>query len=317
MGIVFFSTKSIGDIFFAVPFINFICSNNKNVQFYIYTNLASYLYKDIQNLTLLDKDDNPHHHPIRFEMSNFFQLFENHNIAYHYSNIYINTWVAALNKVIEPINCECSSLNIYNAFQKIISSVNETLETKITFPEMKAEEMIYKMPPLDIEQFLAFKLSRNRKTIYYHNRSGVSANTKPFKNDDDHIYVLQMLLQKYPNIDFIVPNAKAAPKHENIFITSTFGVVEDHTCQNVLKDIDIAGNCDFAIVFDIGSCLLYCNDRFSSYKATFIHASHNDRYPMLMKKNLEDCLSISTNKIEYLHAKTPDELLIGIQSRVK
>ena len=182
---------------------------------------------------------------------------------------------------------------------------------------MKPEEMIYKMPSLKIDTFLTFIKSRNRQTVYYHNRIGSSADTKPFKKENDHMYILEYLATKFPDKDFIVCNANAAPLRENIFVTNIFGVIEDHTCQNVLKDIDIAGNCDFAVVFDIGSCLLYCNNRFPSYKARFLHVSHNDRYPMLMKKNLEECLSILPKNIEYLHAKTPDELTLVVQSRIK
>ncbi len=317
MVIIFYNTKSIGDIFFAVPFIKFICEQNKNYEFQIHTDHASYLYKNVENLYLIDRDDNPHHHPMRYTISKFFSQYE-YNAAMFDSqgNLFLNTWVGAMNLLLQPLNCECNLLNIYEGFIKIIDLANEKLEKKILFPKMNVNEMIFKMPPLKIDAFLSFKLNRNRQTIYYHNRMGQSAGTKPFTQEKDHIYILERLSKIFPEKDFIIPNTKIAPSLQNIFPTNIFGVIEDHKCENVIHDIDIAGNCDFAVVFDIGSSLLYCNDRFPSYTAKFLHASHCDRYPMLMKKNLEDCLSTSTNNIKYLHAKTPDELIRAIQSQV-
>jgi hypothetical protein len=316
MVVVFFNTKSIGDVFFATPFIKFICENNKNYQFQIHTDIASFLYKNIENLSMVD--DNPPDHPIHNTISKFFQYHENNPIIFdNDGNLFINTWVAPMNGLIKPNNCECAILQMYTAYKVMIANINEKLERKILFPEMKPTEMIYKMPPLEIDQFLAFKLSRNRQTVYYHNRIGSSASTKPFTKESDHIYILNKLASMFPEKDFIVPNAKAIPLRENVFTTKIFGIEEDHTCQNVLKDIDIAGHSDYAVTFDIGSCLIYCNNRYGDYKAKFLHLSHTDRYAVLLKKNIQDCLSISQIGIEYLHAKTPDEVIFVLQSRFK
>lgn len=317
MVFVFFNTKSIGDVFFATPFIKFICKNNKDYQFHIHTNIASNLYKNIENLCLIDKDDNPPDHPNHKAINNFFVYHENKEFFIDGNNIFINTWVTPMNTLIKPNNCECSILHMYGAYKLLISAINDKTERKIMFPEMKPKEMIYNMPPLDIDAFLAFKISRKRETVYYHNRIGSSASTKPFSKESDHIYILNKLASIFPEKDFIVPNDKAAPVRKNIFLTKEFGVKEDHTCENVLKDIDIAGYSNYAVIFDIGSCLLYCNDRFPSYQAKFLHLSHNNRYVELLRKNLEDCLSIRPTGIEYLHTVTPDSVIDTLKTRLK
>lgn len=317
MKVGFYNTFSIGDFFFSQPFIKHICENNQTREFIIHTSMGSSIFNTIPNLSQIDREDNPHHHPIRYALDSFFTQHKNELILINQDIIFINTWVGILNKITEPENCECRPVLIYSAFCKLIERINKEFHAEISFPPMERRQMIYRMPQTNITAFLQFKQNAQKETLFYCNRMGHSANTKPFQSEQDHLFILDRLAKLYPEKYIIVPNNKLFINHPNIVSTSMFGVTEDHTCKNVFEDIEIAGNCTYAIVFDIGSCLTYCNSNFPSYTARFLHFSHNDRYTNLLKTNLEECLGANTSSIEYVHSKTPSELLDQIQKRIK
>lgn len=317
MNIVFYNTFAVGDSYFNKPFLKHLCYNNLSRNFKIHTNIASFFFKDIPNLTQLDEEDHPHHHPQRYLLSKY---FEQHSKSLMFQpddkTLCVNTWVAVLNPLIEPLNCECHPANLYLAFQRLVEEINMRIPDKLEFPPLQKQNFLYKMPSFPLEKFFAFKCSVGKEILFYFNRMGMSASSKPFTTEEDHKMILEALAQLYPEKIIVVPNMYIMIDKPNIIPTSYFGSCEDHTCENVLFDMEIAGHSTYAILFDIGSAYTYCNDGFAKYTAKFYHMSKEPRFCELSKQAIEQCLDLDTSQVEYVPCSTPEEVVSELQKRI-
>ena len=317
MSIVFYNTFAIGDSYFNKPFLKHLCDNNPSRKFKIHTNIASFFFKDIPNLTQLDEEDHPHHHPQRYLL---FKYFEQHSKTLMFQadeqTLCVNTWVTVLNPLIEPLNCECHPANLYLAFQRLVEEINMRIPDKLEFPPLDKREFVYKMPSFPLERFLEFKRDVGKEVLFYFNRMGMSASSKPFTTEEDHRKILEALANLYPEKIIVVPNMYIMMDRPNVIPTRLFGSIEDHTCENVLFDMEIAGHSTYAILFDIGSCFTYCNSRFASYPAKFLHMSKEPRFCTLIKDNLQECLDLDTSQVDYVPCSTPEEVISEIQKRI-
>lgn len=317
MNIVFYNTFGIGDLFFNKPFLKHLCESNPTIQFQINTNYASFFFKDIPNLKQVDQEDLPIHHPKRYKI---YQYFNNHAyddiVQPNPDTLLVNTWVTVLNPLIEPLNCECNPVNLYLAFQKLVEKINTYLVSPLVFPPLEKKDFLYKMPSFPLENFYKYKQQEGKEMIYYFNRMGQSASSKPFSREEDHKAILNDLSTLYPNKIILVPNIQNIIDRPNIIPTRYFGSSEDNTCENVLFDMELALHCNYAIVFDIGSCLTYCNDRFGTYPAKIYHMSKGPCYSILLKEGIQECLEVDTSKVEYVSCSTPDEVVSEIQKRI-
>ncbi len=317
MNIIFYNTFAVGDLYFNKPFLKHLCENNPSVQFQIHTNYGSFFYKDIPNLHLVDKEDYPLHHPHRYRLFKFFEAYSKELIVkYDPQTLFVNTWVGVLNRLIEPLSAECHPINLYSAFQRLVEEVNKLLPEKLLFPPMEKEDFIYKMPSLNIESFLEFQRQAKKETIFYFNRMGMSASSKPFDKEDDHRMILEALSISYPDKYIIVPNAAIQPNRPNIVPTRVFGSIENQTCENVLMDMEIAGHCTYAVLFDVGAAYTYCNTTFDNYTAKFYHLSKDPQFCFLAKQGLESCLNKDTSRVVYVPCSTPEEVISVIQQRI-
>lgn len=319
INITFFNLASIGDIYFSVPFIRFVCEKNPQMTFYIHTNLGSYLYHDIPNLKQLDPQDLPFDHPERRKLYYFFHQYDRKLVTeYDDKTFFVNTWIGPFNEMTDPpLNCCCHPEDIYEAFQQVMGMLISRLPIDIHYPAMTKRDLIYRMPNINIDSFLEFKQKSGKDIVFYFNRMGASADSKPFSSEKDHIDVLTKLSSIFPEKLFLVPNEKLKPDCANVIATSHFGIHEDHTCKNVLEDIEIGGNCNYAFIFDMGSAFTFCNDKFASYTAKFYHLSKRDDYPKKLKKTIENCLEIPTSNIEYVYCTKPDEIVEIIKEKIK
>jgi hypothetical protein len=314
MALVFYNTFGIGDAFFLKPLLQGLCKANPGLPISLYTRYGSVFFKDIPGLTHLDTKDAPPEDSNRLALYNLFYHYrEEPLVKYDTTHMFVNTWVAVWNKYISPENCECYPERLYQAFQKCLQDVNQHLENKLTIPVLEKRELIYTMPELDIRTFLEFKKTAGKKLIYYFNRTGCSADTKPFVTELDQVYILHKLSELVPDALILVPNLRLCVNRENIIPTSLFGIQQTYSSENVLYETELAGYCDYAIQFDVGASLTYCNSHFPLYTATFLHCSKNNRYCELLRETMEHCLDISCPNLLYVPCSTPDEFLKAIQ----
>ena len=316
MEIIFFNTFGIGDLFFNKPFLEHICRSNPERKFKINANYGSFFFKDISNLQQLDEEDLPLHHPKRYALFKFFESLSKQLFVEEDNMIFVNTWVDALNKLIPHYSCECNPVYLNRAFHTLVELLNTKLEKKLEFPPMKPSDFIYKMPSFPLELFLRFKEQTKKEILFYFNRMGMSASSKPFTSEDDHIFILDALSRLYPEKVILVPNCMIRPHASNILTTEMFGSVESHTCENVLFDMELAGHSTFAILFDVGAAYTYCNTHFRHYTAKFYHLSKESTYCFLSKQALETCLEEDTSRVEYVKCSTPEEVIQVIQEKM-
>lgn len=228
-------------------------------------------------------------------------------------------WVGEYEKLTNvPLKCDCNPEEILPFFYTVMTALfNSIKDERFYFPEViNKRDLIFSMPAMDIIKFLDFKKDSNKKMIYYHNRMGHTTHTKPFEAFKDHIYILTTLALKFPEIIFLVPNNELNPGFPNIVSTQTFGVIENNTCKNVLEDISIAGNCDSAFLFDMGSAFTHCNSQFPTYKATFYHVSRSSEYAHKIKRALEYSLAVPTHNIEYIYASLPEDVINIVSEKI-
>lgn len=311
--IVFYNTFSIGDYYFSKPFIQHICRINPERKFKLFTNVGTYFFQDIENLEQYYAEDRIYNNPAKLILKNFFEQHRNDLFFTDEQTIYVNTWVGVWNKLIEPLNCEISPEKLYIAFEKLVSKLNELLEDKLHFEPMNKRDFVYKLSSdLTIENFLKFRNIEKKECIFYFNRNGMTEQTKPFKTEMDQVIILNYLSQLYPNKYIIVPNIALTPKCHNIIPTLFFGVQENSTCKNVLEDIEIAGHCDYMIIFDIGAAYTFFNQNFEKYKANIYHFSSNTRCYTILKESIEYCLEASVEKYKYVQANDVNDLITQI-----
>ena len=317
MNIIFYNTFAVGDIYFNKPFLKHLCDSNPTIQFQIHTNYGSFFFKDIPNLHQVDTEDQPLHFPRRHSLFEFFEPLSKYPVVEHDTNtLFVNTWVGVLNKLIEPLSCECHPIHLYVAFQRLVELINTKRQDKLQFPPLEITHYIYKMPVFNLQSFFDFQQHTQKETLFYFNRMGMSASTKPFDKEDDHHMILEALSRLYPNKIILVPNKAILPSRPNILSTQTFGSIENQTCENVLIDMELAGRCTYAILFDIGAAFTYCNTNFASYTAKFYHLSKDPQFCHLAKQGLESCLQLDTSRVEYVPCSTPEEVISIIQQRI-
>ncbi len=317
MKLIFFNICSIGDIFYTVPFLKHLCKHNPKQEFIFHTNLASFLYKDIPNLKRLDEYDYPREHPVKLQYYEMFHQYDRAIITkIGPDTILINTWVGVLNELTAPLNCECSPQYLSIAYEKIIEQLNGMLETKLWYPPIEKKNMMFDVPEYSLDAFFEFVKLCGKETIFYFNRIGASSDTRPVTKEEEHIDVLQNLSKLYSDKYIIVPNNVLKPDCPNIIATSNFGVKEDHTCKNVLWDMEIGGRCTYAILFDIGSALTVCNKEFKNYTAKFYHCSKSKKYYSYLVEALEYCLDVEPMSIEYVPCFTPHDIVTQMRERI-
>lgn len=314
MEITFFNLCSIGDIFFTIPFLKHICKHNPSMNFFFFTRFASALQQGIPNLIPVDKEFHPIDHPHNQNLYLFFHQFDRQLYVFlEPTRLLINTWVHPMNQKIAPLDAECVPEHLAIAYQQLLKEVNGSLPFQLEFPLPTNKELLFEMPPLDLPLWEAFP---KQQTLFYWNRLGASADTKPFSIEQDHFTILTKLSALFPTYTIIVPNEAILPPCPNIICTSRFGVKEDHTCQNVLEDITIAGQCTYAIVFDVGSAFSFCNTQFGSYSARFLHLSKKDMFYTRLKKALQDGLEISCENYRFIQCETPEQVVRSLQDAI-
>jgi len=314
MKITFFNLCSIGDIFFTIPFLKHLCKHNPSLQFFFFTRFASALYRGIPNLIPVDKEFHPIDHPHNQNLYQFFHQFDRKILSWiSPTQVLVNTWVFPFQEVIAPLDADCVAEHIGLAYAYIVKELNEKLPVPIVYAVPCKEEILYEMPPLDLPLWDAFP---KQQTLFYWNRMGASTNTKPFSGEQDHCTILTKLSALFPTYKILVPNEAILPACSNIVPTSSFGVKEDPTCLNVLQDITIAGQCTYAVVFDVGSAFTFCNTEFGSYTAKFLHLAKNDGFYQKLKKTLQSSLDVSCENYHYLECHGPDDVVCVLQEHI-
>jgi hypothetical protein len=100
-----------------------------------------------------------------------------------------------------------------------------------------------------------------------------------------HDYVIQELSRRNPDIHFLIAKASDELKAyvsnnsvQNIFDCVEFDCEETKSCENICRLNHIMHECDYVVVFDIGACFTYSDDKMLDYGHTILHVAHAPQF---------------------------------------
>ena len=282
--ILFYNLYHIGDTFFAQPFIKEFCKLNIDYNISLFVNYNWGLYKDIENLNIIDIDDN--YRDLNFSPHNFTpENLINYNDTYYSilntisnKDIYkvinddtlcINTWIGSWNYVNQPVSYECSPININNRFIDIIKDINNNynLDLKYNTPEI----LLPILPKMTVD------FNKTTKSIFYYNYFPRSGQVFPL-DFSHHDMIIQHLSSKFKDYIIYIP-FKSNIQCENVVYTrDKFNIIETPSCKNVIENVHIAMLCDIVMSYDIGACFYYCNSLINSFKGQWYHVGVTSLY---------------------------------------
>jgi len=290
MKILLYNTYHNGDLFFNQSIVRTLCKKNPNHSFTVVCRYNSYIFSEIQNLTIS-------HDVQEFisRESNLYFVIDNETIA-------INIWIGALfmNPAITNTtlpDLECNMSGYVKAFQSVLFHIHHELDIKIEVDEYDTMTYMPIIPKTDMSLFQDWYHNRDttRTYVFYYNYLPKSGQYIPIQNHDVFVFELANI---YPHHTFLIPTISPELEmklHESdiknvIDCYKQFGLHENITCDNLCALERILQVCDYSIHFDIGACFYYLNQSSITSKNTIIHVGKDSYYYDNMYTNYSDFL---------------------------
>lgn len=332
MNIIFYNLSHIGDTFIVQPLIKQFCEANSDYNISVYTQYNWGIYKEIPNLKIINE-----------EIQNYlYNLNENHipehiinysdnnkqilNMLKHRDSqldflindnfLYINTWYATWPDFLSETILNPIYLHV--TFYKIINYINSkyNLSLKFIIPEIITPPIL---PYVDLTDFISYKNNNiDKRFIFYYNLYPRSGQSLPVSN---HESIIEQLALKHKNSIIIIP-IQINKKYDNVICTAElFNCMQVPSCDNVIKNVNIAMLCDYVISYDIGACLYHYNSKLNEtfkgiwyhigkpessqyYNSIYLNDDHNRLY---INENYKT-LYTNDNKIKQILLNNNDEI---------
>lgn len=330
MKFVFFNPAHNGDIFIIQRIIQAICEQNKDHEFYVFSLYNYFIYSEIENCKCLSmplnyssefesgtdpssliQDPQFIHYKESFE-KNMFVLFQKQDDC-----IFINTWIGAWQSYNTIENVQCNIINMHRVMTQIIMDVNKHCDVSLNYNIHDYKLLIPKIPYTDITLFTEWN-KQNKTTVFYYNYLGMSGQSLPFSNMDDHNKILSELAYKFPEIIFIVPKLSkhTVNNFNNVIACDTaFDCIETPSCENLSKIAHIAQMCNMSIHFDIGADFFYFNTSlFDQQQNHKLHLGINPYYYNMFKSCIENC-NTSFN-VKYEQCNNVSDIISSISRNI-
>jgi ADP-heptose:LPS heptosyltransferase len=315
--ICFINLAHIGDIFFSLPFVNHICNNNKNIQFYYFTLYGYSLFNNISNISniyeppkiynkYLNTGDAPE---LNYDTNNDLNKMMHNNRSnnlffFDFDNqkyVAINTWCG----VVVGTDFDFNTYK-YNFFKKI-SELSKMINININIDNTNINNLVT-LPTVDITSFNEWynnNNNNNKKLIFIYNyrpRSNIY-------NLDAINNTIKMLAIKYKQHVFIIPKYNSDLNNiENIkFCENDFNFIETPCCLNLLQIEMVTRKCDLVFTLPSGSNWLFVNNNIDSYtnKKYIINFpgysnALNNWYKLITNTNNDIILPANLNDIDVI-----------------
>jgi len=311
MLILLYNTAHIGDIFIGQQIIiNIIKGNSdKNIKFYCPYN--RYIMNDISGALFLPPPDTEQN------LNTYLQNI-NHFTFAHMPNpnlLMINFWIAAIRDFTPGIDIECNPYLIQEAVIEGLKKIKEQFGIALNYDRRSQIELLPRIPFTQTESFSYWKKQTTKKTLFYFNYSPKSGQSFPFPEPYEihHQDIVENIVKTNPDLLVLVPSWSGI-EHANIVdCKKLFNCVESLSCENVYILHQIALQCDYRIIYDIGACFSFFNSQFSIGKSKIFHISFNTLYYAKFKNYLE---SINVNTENYIKVICPtkDEIIRYFQT---
>jgi hypothetical protein len=298
MDVILLNPFHIGDVLFNQKIIQQFYANNPGHKIRVCIEKGHFLLSEIPNIEYVY---NP----------KYMRACKNgRQTVYKHGTLILNMWIYAINRNTNEI--ECNYRRVYEGFRTMLDSVNATYGTQFYIPPVSSIQPIYTVPSANIDQFNAWlPLQKGKMSVLYMNYTPQSCQQVPITSHND---VILALSETFPDIHFIVANVGAELKEKakaNIFDCVTdFDCVETESCENICKINHIMHACDFAVVFDIGACFTYADEKMFETQHTILHVATS---PQFYKHISESFGSDFGKKVRLLLAPNQEAVLSALQ----
>ena len=275
--LIFCNAWHVGDIFFAQPFVNNVVNNNgDDFEYYIWGKYGNFIFSDLPNVK------NVTDYPELFRLLDKMEDYNRYNYVYsaNLNILLINTWVGTMNHVWNPSKGirelfkeylqECNLVSYLDCYRIVLNMIRDNHGIKIAYdftPELAFPTFPKKV---QINEFEAFKLSINKKTVFLNNYAAKSGQSTPLKTNTDYIDVIEFLRSKeyiiiIPEEDPLIIKYIHANNIDNVYFCSKFikNSLDNYANSSELYyRSKICASCDFSIYLDTGRSFIYFNRDF-------------------------------------------------------
>lgn len=314
--ILLINNAHIGDILFSQPLIKkFTNLNSDKYKISFFSLYNDFIFSDIKNLNIINKNnkytkflDNEYDHPELLLLNNIDLSFykelhyHSHLLINNNETLMINTWIGkGLFQNYTKDNPECNITELHSCFKKSIDELNNIYNIDLKY-DYSDEDLLIELPNVDINNFIEYKKTINKKIIFYYNYYPRS--TQPGYTLEEHDEIILQLANKYKEMIIILAKpSKIKNICNNILdIINDFNCIETPSCENIVQAVNIAMSCDYVFSFEIGSCFYLINKDFNNKfigEWYMIEINNKGRFYHLMFKHLKN----SKIKLVYLHSK--------------
>jgi hypothetical protein len=308
MKIYLYNLFNNGDIFFNQPVIRNLCINNPEHEFTMFCKNNSYILSDIPRLTT--------HSTISNFVNRVYDLF----FFIDENTIGINVWIGALaahpnitNTSLEKIECDLEEYVF--AFNNLINYIKVQHNINIKLDSYDSLIFSPRIPPVRTNEFDEWYHARNdtNKLVFYYNFYPKSNQKVPVV---DHDTLLKEIIREHSLMTFLLPTISdeldefiKKNKITNVIDCSKqFNCPENITSETLSKFEKIAERCNYSVHFDIGGCLMYCNDKLHLGNNTVLHFSVTDFF---YKRLIKNCPKIQS-KVMFVDAKNVSEVYLKL-----
>jgi hypothetical protein len=304
-----------GDCFYARPLIKKLIGQNKDVQFYFYSERNNFLFEDIENINMLEPNlydkrgcdcwsplctyrKFPENHPYRHQF-----------VFLHRDFIVINFWLGSWPVNHQAVDCRIELLN--STFEFLVKTVIKK------YIELKYDNSIISvvnLPESNIDKFLKYKEeNKNKYFLFYYNYSSISLLDMKKINHD---YIIKEILNKYKNITIVLPeiskNSLLNNEESILDCSKLFDCQVTDYGENLVKLMYIASNCNLCVAFDIGACFYY-NACLTGINV--LHCSYlNKNYSQILLDNKKTLQNKYDS--EFVYVQDDSDVINGIISKL-
>lgn len=278
--VVLLNPYHIGDVLFNQKIVYYFCKSNPSYKIRVCIHRGHFLLSDIPGI---EYDTNT------TLMRGFTR---GKRSLFRRGTLFLNMWIFAINRTTSEI--ECNYQRVYEGFRTMLTEINARYCTQFQMPDVSTINPIYTLPYTNIDPFLTWKEHHtDKQLVLYMNYMPQSGQPIPITSHDD---VIKRLSSAHRDTIFLIANLSDTLKHyvsDNsitnlVDCVSEFDCTETESCENICKINHIMRACDYAVVFDIGACFTYADDKLFDYPHTVLHVATASFF--------YNCISESFNK---------------------
>ena len=304
MLILLYNNAHIGDIFIGQQIITNIinCNPDKNIKFYCRYN--HFIMSDVSRALFLPPPDVEQNLKAHLQNNNHF-IFAQMPTP---DLLMINFWVLALQYFTPNALLECNPYSIQEAVIEGLKKIKEHFGISINYDRLSKISLIPKIPFTQTNTFTLWKQQNTKKKLFYFNYLPKSGQAFPFSEPYEihHQKIIENIVKTNPDLLVLVPSFSGI-EHPNILdCGKLFNCVESVSCENIYELNQIASQCDYRIIYDVGACFTFFNSKFSESTCKTFHVSANLMYYPIFKNYLDSVNLNTENYINVLCHNTDD-----------